>query len=212
MRTNPLTVFLSALTARQKRAILRLSTPEKIQEYLDHVEYCGNDDDYHCPLVLVKTGRGCCFAGALFGALALRRLGYPALVVELKSVHDDDHVLAVYRQNGYWGAVAKSHYAGLRSREPVYKTLRELAMSYFEHYYNLKRERTLRSYSLPLDLRKLDALHWMTSDQEMDAVAGAIDRARHVALFPARMGKRFTKADKALCRAGIMQAQNKNRT
>jgi hypothetical protein len=201
---KPVDEFINALPLRKQTTVRRLSTPEKIQEFLDRVTYCGDDDDYHCPLVLMNTGKGCCFAGALFGAMALRRLGRPPLIMELKSEHDDDHVLAVYKRNGRWGAVAKSHIVGLRSREPVYKTLRELAMSYFEFYYNRRRERTLRSYSLPLDLEKYDALHWMTNDDGMDAVAGALDRSRHMPLFPARMAKGFTKADKAICRAGTM--------
>lgn len=201
---NAMREFLNALTPRNRKCLERLSTPEKIQDFLDRVAYCGDDDDYHCPLVLMNTGQGCCFAGALFGALALRRLGHKSLVVELKSEHDDDHILAVYKKSGRWGAVAKSHYAGLRSREPVYRTLRELAMSYFEHYYNLRRERTLRSYSLPLDLGKFDARRWMTRDDGMDEVADAIDRLRHVPLFPRRMARWFTKADRILCRAGII--------
>jgi hypothetical protein len=202
---NPSAGFLNALAPRERRTILRLATPEKIQDFLDRVAYCGEDDDYHCPLVLANTGRGCCFAGALFGAAALRMIGKPPLVVELKSENDDDHILAVYKRNGRWGAVAKSHYAGLRAREPVYKSLRELAMSYFEHYYNRRRERTLRSYSVPLDLRKYDALHWMTNEDGMNAVADAIDRLRHVPLFPRRTVKMFTKVDMALFRLGIMK-------
>lgn len=202
---NPVDAFLNALTPHKRRTVQRLATPEKIQGFLDHVTYCGEDDNYHCPLVLMNSGRGCCFAGALFGAAALRLLGHPPFVIELKSENDDDHVLAVYKKRGYWGAVAKSHYVGLRSREPVYKTLRELAMSYFEHYYNRRRERTLRSYSVPLDLTKYDALHWMTKDDGMNTVADAIDRSRHVLLFPRRMPKLFTKADILLYRTGIIK-------
>lgn len=201
---NPVEVFLNELAPRKRGTMLRLATPEKIQDFLDRVAYCGEDDDYHCPLVLMNTGRGCCFAGALFGAAALRMLGHPPLVMELKSENDDDHVLAVYEKNGCWGAVAKSHYSGLRSRAPVYRSFRELAMSYFEHYYNRRRERTLRGYSVPLDLKRFDALNWMTKENGMDAVAGAIDRSRHVPLFPRRMPKTFTKADIELYRTGIM--------
>jgi len=202
---NPVNTFLDALMSRKRRTVQHLTTPDKIQGFLDRITYCGEDDDYHCPLVLVNTGMGCCFAGALFGAAALRMIGHPPLVIELKSENDDDHVLAVYKKSGYWGAVAKSHYAGLRSREPVYKTLRELSLSYFEHYYNRRRERTLRSYSVPLDLEKYDALHWMTKDDGMDKVAAAIDRLRHVPLFPRRTVKTFTKADIMLYRTGIIK-------
>ncbi len=88
--------------------------------------------------------------------MALRKLGYPPLLVDLEAVRDSDHVLAVYRVNGHWGALAKSDYAGLRSREPVYATIRELAMSYFEHYYNAAGEKTLRAYSRPVNLARFD--------------------------------------------------------
>jgi hypothetical protein len=201
---NPTNIFLTALAPQKRRTMRSLSTPEKIQTFLDRITYCGEDDDYHCPLVLINSGQGCCFAGALFGAAALRMLGHTPLVIELKSEHDDDHILAVYKKNGYWGAVAKSHYAGLRSREPVYKTLRELAMSYFEHYYNRRRERTLRAYSVPLDLKKFDGLQWMTKEEGMNAISDAIDRLRHIPLFPHRMARTFTKADRLLYGSGIL--------
>ena len=90
-------------------------------------------------------------------------LGHPPLLVDLEAVRDDDHVLAVFRQRGHWGALAKSNYAGLRFREPVYRTLRELAMSYFEHYFNLNGEKTLRRYSRPVNLKRFDRIGWMTS-------------------------------------------------
>ena len=80
--------------------------------------------------------------------------GFPPLLLDLEAVRDDDHVLAVFRRRGHWGAIAKSNYAGLRFREPVYRTLRELAMSYFEHYFNLAGEKTLRGYSRPVNLTR----------------------------------------------------------
>jgi hypothetical protein len=96
-----------------------------------------------------------CFEGALFAAGALRALGHPPLLLDLEAVRDDDHVLAVFRRNGAWGALAKSNYAGLRFREPVYRTLRELAMSYFEDYYSVEGERSLRSFSTrPVNLAR----------------------------------------------------------
>ena len=103
------------------------------------------------------------FRRRLFAAAALRGTACPPLILDLASVRDDDHVIAVYRANGYWGAIAKSNYSGLRFRSPVYRTLRELALSYFEHYYNLKGEKTLRAYSRPVNLTRFDSIDWMTS-------------------------------------------------
>jgi len=88
--------------------------------------------------------------GALFGAAALRMIGHPPLLLDFEAVRDDDHVLAIFRFRGHWGALAKSTIR-LRYREPVYRTLRELAMSYFEHYFNLRKEKTLRNYSRPVN-------------------------------------------------------------
>ena len=108
-----------------------------------------------------------CMEGALFGAAALAFHGFPPLLLDLEAVRDDDHVLAVFRERGHWGAIAKSNYAGLRFREPVYRTLRELAMSYFEHYFNLAGEKTLRAYSRPVNLARFDGIGWMTAERDV---------------------------------------------
>ena len=107
-----------------------------------------------------------CFDGAVFAAAMLSRLGHPPLILDmLPNGRDDDHVLAVYKRDGHWGAVAKSNFAGLRFREPVYRTVRELVMSYFEQYYNVDREKTLRAYTRPLNLQVFDKYQWMTRNE-----------------------------------------------
>src|SRR5262245_40563625 len=132
-------------------AILRrVDTPAKIQKFLDcDLDYNKERDGETCrsPRRVLRDRTAQCMEGALFAAAALRVQGFPPLLVDLESVRDDDHVIAVFRQRGHWGAVAKSNYAGLRFRSPVYRTLRELVMSYFEHYYNPAGEKTLRAYS-----------------------------------------------------------------
>ena len=125
-------------------------------------------------------------SGALVGAAALRMLGHPPLLLDFEAVRDDDHVLALFRRRGHWGAVAKSNYSGLRFREPVYRTLRELAMSYFEHYYNLRREKTLRNYSRPVNLERFDSIHWMTAEEDVWAIPEYLTTIRHTALLRAR--------------------------
>ena len=107
-----------------------------------------------------------CLEGAVFAAAALRVLGFPPLLLDLEAVQDTDHVLAVYQVRGHWGAIAKSNFAGLRYREPVYRTVRELVMSYFESYINLRGDRTLRAYSAPVNLARFDRCRpgWMTTD------------------------------------------------
>ena len=123
--------------SKELRLLRSLKTPARIQRFLDReVAYNGAAS---CLSVrsLLDRRRGHCMEGSLLAAAALELLGHPPLLVDLEAVRDDDHVLAVFREGGYWGAIAKSNYSGLRFREPVYRSIRELAMSYFEHYFNL---------------------------------------------------------------------------
>src|SRR5512136_709066 len=147
--------------SRQERALLRrLSTPRRVQDLLDRLAY-RTEDEPAAPCRVLAERRAHCFDGALLAAAALRHHGHPPLLLDLRAVHDDDHVLALFRVGGAWGAVAKSNFAGLRYREPIHRSLRELALSYFEPYYNLARRRTLREYSAsPLDLRRFDRWRW----------------------------------------------------
>src|SRR5438034_790785 len=156
-------------TPAERAVFRRLSTPEKIQRFLDDLAYNKETGGPTCrsprPVLRDRTAQS--MEGALFVAPALRMIGHPPLLLDLEAVRDDDHVLAIFRLRGHWGAVAKSNYSGLRYREPVYRTLRELVMSYFEHYYNLKQEKTLRNYSRPVNLRRFDASAWMTAEEDV---------------------------------------------
>jgi hypothetical protein len=147
----------------------KLSTPWKIQKYLDELPYNKEPDGDTCrsPRRTVLDRTAHCFEGALLAAAALRAHGHPALIVDLESVRDDDHVIAVYRLEGHWGSIGKSNYAGLRFREPVYRTLRELVMSYFEQYYNLRGEKTLRGFSRPVNLKRFDHLDWINAQEDL---------------------------------------------
>ena len=157
------------LTAEERRKLKSLSTPWKIQAYLDDLPYNKEKRGETCrsPRRVLRDGTAHCFEAALFGAAALRVNGKPPLILDLESVRDDDHVISVYRMDGRWGAIAKSNYAGLRFREPVYRSLRELVMSYFEHYYNLDGEKTLRKFSNPVSLERFDKLNWMTAEEDL---------------------------------------------
>src|ERR1700733_14561331 len=139
----------------------RLDTPERIQRFLDdEVGYNKEEGGPTCrsPRRVLRDRLAHCMEGALFGAAALRVHGFPPLLLDLEAVRDDDHVLAIFRQRGHWGALGKSNYSGLLFREPVYRTLRELAMSYFEHYFNLDRAKTLPKYLRPVNLTRFDRI------------------------------------------------------
>jgi hypothetical protein len=119
----------------------------------------------------------------LFAAAALRHLGYPPLISEMLAERDDSHILALYKRDGCWGAVAKSNFVGLRFREAVYRSLRELVMSYFEFYYNVNYEKTLRGYTIPLNLKIFDNFRWVVSDDNLEIIAQALDKTRRISLL-----------------------------
>ena len=130
-----------AFTPAERAVFRRLNSPDKIQRFLDDLAYNKEPGGATCrsPRRVLRDRMAHCMEGALFAAAALRMNGHPPLLLDLEAVRDDDHVLAIFRLRGHWGAAAKSNFAGLRYREPVYRTLRELVMSYFEQYFNLRR-------------------------------------------------------------------------
>ena len=172
-------------TAKELAIFRKLSTPEKIQRFLDDLPYNKERSGPTClsPRRVLRENTAHCMEAALFGAAALRMNGFPPLLFDLEAVRDDDHVLAIFQIRGCWGAIAKSNYSGLRYREPVYRTLRELAMSYFEHYFNLRREKTLRNYSRPVSLVKFDRIHWMTTEEDVWTIPEYLTTISHTPLL-----------------------------
>lgn len=161
------------------------------------------------PRRVLRARTAHCLEGAVFAAAALRVLGFPPLLLDLEAVQDTDHVVAVFRRRGCWGAIAKSNFSGLRYREPVYRSLRELVMSYFDGYVNLRGDRTLRAWAGPVNLARFDRTRpgWMTSDEDLwwvaehlldiphtrllrPGTAGALSRVDRRALAAARVGQR----------------------
>ena len=185
------------------KLLRKLATPEKIQKYLDDLPYNVEKDGDTCrsPRLVIEHNTAHCFEGALFAAAALRANGLPPLILDLESVRDVDHVIAVYRAGDYWGAIAKSNYAGLRFRSPIYRTLRELALSYFEHYYNLKGEKTLRAYSRPVNLARFDPINWMITDEPLWSIAEYLCTIKHTSIFN---GMPRMYMDERLYQAGLL--------
>jgi hypothetical protein len=194
------------LSAAERAVFRRLTTPEKIQRFLDvEIGYNHEPDGPTCrsPRRVLRDRTAHCMEGALFGALALRMLGHPPLLLDLEAVRDDDHVLAIFRSHGHWGAVAKSNYSGLRYREPVYRTLRELVMSYFEHYYNLRKEKMLRGYSRPVNLARFDTAGWMTAEEPVWGIPEYLCTIRHIPVLPERLTSALGRVDERLFGAGM---------
>jgi hypothetical protein len=171
------------LTAREIRKLRSLNTPYKIQQYLEHLPYHDAGTAWS-PRLVLREGTAHCLEGAILAATALRVNGFPPLLWDLEAVQDTDHVLAIYRVRGHWGAIGLSAFAGLRFREPIYKNFRELALSYFDDYFNYRGERTLRAYaSRPLDLRRFDDRHWMTTPAPLWFIAEALVHLPHTPLL-----------------------------
>ncbi len=196
--------FEARLSAPERRIIAALRTPALIQALLDEIPYVG-EERYRSPLTFLRERGGQCFDGALFAAMALRRLGHRGILVDLlPNDRDDDHLIAIYRRGGYLGAIAKSNYSGLRSREPVYRGVRELVMSYFEGHFNALGERTLRAYAHPLDLARFDRRGWMWDDAALEAIGDALNARRTVPLVTPAMARRLTLVDERSKQAGLL--------
>jgi hypothetical protein len=194
-----------SFTPAEHRVFRRLRTPDKIQYFLDYgLAYNKEPDGPTCrsPRAVLRDRTAHCMEGAMFGAAALRMLGHPPLLLDLEAVHDDDHVLAIFRSRGHWGAVAKSNFSGLRYREPVYRSLRELVMSYFEHYFNLRRQKTLRRYSRPVNLGRFDSRHWMTAEEDVWMVPEYLCDIAHRPVLPRAVETHLGPVDARLFAAG----------
>lgn len=191
------------------RTLRSLNTPAKIQLYLDKIPYHLADTAWSPRLVLRhKTAH--CLEGAIFAAAALRVNGYPPLILDLEAINDTDHVVAVFRQNGAWGAIASSNYPGCRYRAPIHRTLRELAISYFNDYFNKRRERTMRTYSRPVNLKRFDKKDWMTSENPIWYIAEHLVVIPHSQLLTAKMIKSLTRIDERSYLAGTFGRRSKS--
>ena len=178
----------------------KLGSPIKIQRFLDHL-------DYDClpgtrsPLWVAREKKANCFEGAIFAAAALRAIGHKPLLVDLVAANDDDHIIAVFRRRGHWGAVAKSNFSVLRFREPVYRTVRELVMSYFDIFINTRYRKSLRSYSPPFSLARFDRRNWVFTDEDLGYIGDALNAARHIRLITPTMARELVPADRVLHRS-----------
>lgn len=200
----------NGFTPAEIRKFKRFRTPHGVQRALD-------DMPYHLELTawsprrVLRENTSHCFEGALFAAAALRVLGYPPLILDMEAEEDTDHVIAIYRVKNCWGAVAKSNFTGCRWREPVYRSLRELVMSYFQIYFNLRRERTLRTFSRPVNLKRFDRLQWMTTEKPVWFVAEHLLDIPHTRLLTHTQEKRLTRVDDRTFRAECVDRAMKKR-
>lgn len=193
-------------TPRELWILRGLKTPSGVQRLLDAMPYHIAETAWS-PRRVLRERTAHCLEAAIFAATALRVLGYPPLLLDFESVPDDtDHVIAVFSERGRWGAVAKSNYSGLRYREPVYRGLRELAMSYFEGYVDVRGRRTLRTFSQPVNLARFDRMHpgWMTSDKALWWIPEYLVDIPHTKLLAPGMARALTRADRRSVEAALV--------
>lgn len=189
--------------------LLRGMQPEwRIQEFLDATQYDVRGSGCRSPRRVLRERTAQCLDGALLAAAALRVQGQPALIMDLEAEWDSDHVVALFHRHGHWGAIARSNFSGLRFREPVFRTLRELALSYFEQYFNLRRQKTLRRYSVAVDLSRFDSRGWMTSEDDLWYVGEHLVSIRHFDLLTPAMHRDLGPVDRRTFEAGKLGRQS----
>ncbi|MGC2108060.1 MAG: hypothetical protein WA655_00995 [Candidatus Korobacteraceae bacterium] len=196
------------LTPAELRKLRSLKDPYGIQSFLNEMPYHLADTAWS-PRRVLHENTSHCFEGAIFGAAALRANGFPPLILDFEAERDTDHVIAIYRVKGRWGAIAKSNYASCRYREPVYRSLRELAMSYFDTYFNMRRERSLRRFSRPVNLKRFDDQQWMTTKKPIWFIVYYLLEIHHYKLLSPAMVKRLHRVDERTFRAETLDKAHK---
>lgn len=209
-RQHPLKFFVQQLTPPEKKLLNDLKTPADIQAWLDEIPYAAGERN-RSPLQVLREREAHCLDGGLLAAALLRCLGFLPLILDLQPEpgQDDDHVLALFKIDGCWGAVAQSNYTGLRFREAIHRTLRELVLSYFEDFFNPFARKTLRYYTRPVNLVKFDRQGWMWSAAGVDLIEKYLQRAPLHRLLTPDQAKRLAKVEKQSFEAGRLGINEK---
>lgn len=196
------------LSSEELAVLKKLDTPEKIQDFLDDMPSNLSRYSESCssPRMALRKGRAHCIEGAFIAATALWLAGKRPILMDLKAIDPDfDHVVALFKRDGHWGAISKSNHPVLRYRDPIYRTLRELALSYFHEYVYVKTgDKTLRSYSRPFSLKRYGT-EWITSEEHLWDIAEALDESPHYALLTKEQEKCLRKATDVERQAGRLQ-------
>lgn len=193
------------LGKKELKILKQLNTPAKIQNFLNQMPMNFEKDGETClsPMLVLEKNICHCTEGAVLAALALRVNGYPPLVLDLTANKNDfDHVVAVYQKDSQWGAISKTNHAVLRYREPIYNSIRELAMSYFHEYLDDWGRKNLRSFSPAVNLKRFDKLGWMTTREEIDYIPEYLAEVRHFPILDRKQIRNLRKADQIEIRAG----------
>jgi hypothetical protein len=200
--------FFRDLSEKENRVYKKLDSPRKIQDFLENLPQNFYESSETCfsPRLVLRNRRAHCFEGALFAASALWYHGQKPLLLDLVATPEDyDHVVALFRQGGYWGAISKTNYAVLRYREPIYRTIRELALSYFHEYFMDDGRKTLRKYSSAFDLRNFQRDNWIISPKPLWYIGDALDKSKHFSILSSTQRRQLRLADPIEISAGKLR-------
>jgi hypothetical protein len=201
------------LSATEGRVLLALETPQLIQEFLIglHANFERGGDTLRSVRGVLRHRQAHCIEAAFAAACALWLRGEPPLIMDLTAKGDSDHIVTLFRRGRCWGAISKSNHVWLRWRDPVYRSPRELAMSYFHEYTN-KQRKTLRTYSVPIDLRRFPTHMWVTNEEDCWEVGAALDDVRHYRLISSAQARRLAPRDATELRAdNLVQYESRDR-
>ncbi len=196
-------------TKSERQLLKSLSTPAKIQDFLNTIPYRvqGNNETCLSPRRVLQERKAQCMEGAMFAAAALRANGYPPLIVDMESTENDlDHIIAVYQIHDHWGALSKTNHGILRYREPIYRSIRELVMSYFHEYFlQESRFKTLRTFSRPVNLARFDRRGWETSSKDVWYIPEYLLEIPHTSILTRSQIARLRKADPIEAKMGELE-------
>ena len=193
------------LNKKEAKILKQLNTPEKIQDFLNKlpINFEEKGFTFLSPKNVLKFKTAHCAEGAVFAAACFKLNGEKPLIVDMIAEdHDENHLICVFKRHGKWGAIGKTNHAVLRYREPVYKNIRELVMSFFHEYFDDKGRKNLRSYSLPIDLSKFDSMNWVGSDSDLWFINDHLDEVKHFSILTKKQQAGLRKADKIEIEAG----------
>lgn len=194
-----------ALTQHEYRILRALKRPADVQDFLEMLpfNFCPTGDTCYSPRLVLQKGTAHCMEGALLAALALRLQGRKPLLLDLTAARDDfDHVVALWQERGRWGAISKTNHGVLRYREPIYRSVQELAVSYFHEYFYKDGKKTLRSFAGPIDLSRFDRRGWMTAEDDVWYIPEHLADVRHTPIVTPRQLRQLRRADPVEIKAG----------
>lgn len=205
------------LDKKYLKTINKLNSPQKIQDFLDQTPFNfeKNEETYMSPKRAFMSGKMHCFEGALFAVLCLTYHGFTNYLLDLKvkksAIHDSDHTLCIFKINKHWGAISKTNHSVLRWRDPIYKNVHELAISYFHEYFLDDGGKTLESYSQPFDVWRNFGAEWIIEENDLDHIALSLDKSKHFGFVPKQNKKFIRKVGKTEIKGAAVVEWEKNK-